>query len=753
MKHHFLTTLSLVALLSPFVSAPASAQVVDTSSTYSNASDPTEDVSAESLASSYVDKAFEAWDAKTKASLARLNAEKAATQAVEANNAYLQAREKATLAHADYETKRLISVNWAREMMRNPATSLDPSFQAITMSASDVGDLARNIRQVESVNDIKQKSTMDADAALLAANAAEQEAQALLGQAQNAEKTSAALLANAQQLEIDAATLLQDAKQSLTEASTQINSKEIAEKISAKTEGEDKETTALPASQRILNQSVADKWKSYKKTLKSYEEILPAQNEKVSVPFAEQLLRGDTTASRTFVRQSATETPIKPLPLYTETGAPQPGGSRLEDGTVLISSAAIKRVQKAINYLGTPYEELSCQALVSEVSGQKKTRDLNKLFSSAYQNQSLADTLPGDIVFFADAHGISQAGVNIGGGLVVASSAASKSVIVIEMNENALISTRPDVEYDKDSLQKAPTSSEEDSISWECGGIASSFGSVSGVSWVLPFGDRDYTMELSFGDEDKRFKDNTSPGLLMSSPKKAAVQAAFAGVARVKETEKRGKTVTLRYNENISVRYSGLSKVAVTDGTFVGVGDPIGVSGNTGTYLGENDKPSVFVEVLIKNEPIDAEYMFFPPEEAGSEGYPNGLIPEEILCPIDIGSHILRCDAAQNFKMLNAAYKAEFGADISVTDSYRTLESQKRLKKQKPVLAATPGKSNHGWGLALDLGGGINSFGTPQYNWMLENAPAYGWENPEWAQKNGSKPEPWHFEFFSAVKK
>lgn len=96
---------------------------------------------------------------------------------------------------------------------------------------------------------------------------------------------------------------------------------------------------------------------------------------------------------------------------------------------------------------------------------------------------------------------------------------------------------------------------------------------------------------------------------------------------------------------------------------------------------------------------------------------------------------------------MNNAYKSRFGNNIFITDAYRTYAEQVILKAAKGDLAATPGTSNHGLGLALDLGGGINSFGTAQYNWMADNAAKYGWVNPSWAQQGGSKPEPWHWEF------
>jgi LAS superfamily LD-carboxypeptidase LdcB len=70
-----------------------------------------------------------------------------------------------------------------------------------------------------------------------------------------------------------------------------------------------------------------------------------------------------------------------------------------------------------------------------------------------------------------------------------------------------------------------------------------------------------------------------------------------------------------------------------------------------------------------------------------------------------------------------------------------------RLKSEKPALAATPGTSNHGWGTATDLCGGVESFGTPQHAWLATNAPLYNWFHPSWARQGGTKPEPWHFEY------
>lgn len=129
-------------------------------------------------------------------------------------------------------------------------------------------------------------------------------------------------------------------------------------------------------------------------------------------------------------------------------------------------------------------------------------------------------------------------------------------------------------------------------------------------------------------------------------------------------------------------------------------------------------------------------------------GHTNGEIPLEELCAISWAPHHhLRCDAAGALENMSAAYKAKFGVNISITDAYRDRATQEVLWVTKPGLAAKPGTSNHGWGLALDLGGGINTWGTDVRSWMVDNAPGYGWFSPRWAQPGMGKEEPWHWEF------
>ncbi|MCW2615845.1 MAG: Membrane protein related to metalloendopeptidase, partial [Frankiales bacterium] len=131
-----------------------------------------------------------------------------------------------------------------------------------------------------------------------------------------------------------------------------------------------------------------------------------------------------------------------------------------------------------------------------------------------------------------------------------------------------------------------------------------------------------------------------------------------------------------------------------------------------------------------------------------TSGYPNGQIPTAALCPLwGTSGQMLRADAAAAFDAMSHAYAEVFSAPICVTDSYRDYPSQVAVAAAKPTLAAVPGTSNHGWGVAVDLCDGIQSFSSAQHQWMQANSMAYGWFHPAWAQAGGSKPEAWHWEF------
>ncbi|GAA3442380.1 M15 family metallopeptidase [Planomonospora venezuelensis] len=134
------------------------------------------------------------------------------------------------------------------------------------------------------------------------------------------------------------------------------------------------------------------------------------------------------------------------------------------------------------------------------------------------------------------------------------------------------------------------------------------------------------------------------------------------------------------------------------------------------------------------------------PTKAASIGdLPNGLIPKLYLCPLQQRGQELRADAALAFISLNEAYRKRFGKPICVTDSYRSLAEQQSVYYRRPGLAAIPGRSNHGLGLAVDLCGGVQNFRSAEFNWLEANGKEYGWIHPQWAYV--SPFEPWHWEY------
>jgi hypothetical protein len=135
-----------------------------------------------------------------------------------------------------------------------------------------------------------------------------------------------------------------------------------------------------------------------------------------------------------------------------------------------------------------------------------------------------------------------------------------------------------------------------------------------------------------------------------------------------------------------------------------------------------------------------------PPEIALT----NGNVPDEFLCVLPNGHDRMRADAAVAFALLNQAYAAHFGREICVTSSYRTYAEQAVLRRQKPGLAARAGASEHGFGLAVDLCGGVENAGE-EYWWLRENAIRFGFDNPNWARKGGGKYEPWHWEYVNGM--
>jgi D-alanyl-D-alanine carboxypeptidase len=128
---------------------------------------------------------------------------------------------------------------------------------------------------------------------------------------------------------------------------------------------------------------------------------------------------------------------------------------------------------------------------------------------------------------------------------------------------------------------------------------------------------------------------------------------------------------------------------------------------------------------------------------AGSAGaatgvWPNGRIPASALTPIG-GGHRLAAPAAAAYGEMAAAARAD-GISFSVNDSYRSYEQQVDMARRKGLyseggLAARPGTSQHGLGMAVDL-----DLNGDAQAWMRANGARFGFveDVPR---------EPWHWTF------
>jgi LAS superfamily LD-carboxypeptidase LdcB len=117
-------------------------------------------------------------------------------------------------------------------------------------------------------------------------------------------------------------------------------------------------------------------------------------------------------------------------------------------------------------------------------------------------------------------------------------------------------------------------------------------------------------------------------------------------------------------------------------------------------------------------------------------GYSNGQIPVSALTDV-YGFKVAPGIADNLTALLNAAQQAGVWnpqEEKYATGTYRTYDQQVQLYNQKgPDWAATPGKSMHGWGEAIDF----NMNDTKLISWLKDNAETYGF-------KNHTK-EPWHY--------
>ncbi|HET9519365.1 MAG TPA: M15 family metallopeptidase [Actinoplanes sp.] len=119
--------------------------------------------------------------------------------------------------------------------------------------------------------------------------------------------------------------------------------------------------------------------------------------------------------------------------------------------------------------------------------------------------------------------------------------------------------------------------------------------------------------------------------------------------------------------------------------------------------------------------------------------YGNGKIPANALVKVGDTNHRLWAPAAESLNRMIEAAKKD-GVKIGITDSYRSYGEQVDLARRKGLysqggLAAKPGTSEHGWGMATDL-----DLNNKAQAWMRAHGKEYGFV------ENVPR-EPWHWAY------
>jgi hypothetical protein len=173
-------------------------------------------------------------------------------------------------------------------------------------------------------------------------------------------------------------------------------------------------------------------------------------------------------------------------------------------------------------------------------------------------------------------------------------------------------------------------------------------------------------------------------------------------------------------------------------------------------------------------EPISSEAYTQDLELAGLR---NGYMPSTRL--MNVGGCTLDRDAAYTMALMIEA-AAQDGIWLAPGDCYRTFSQQRAAYEARcPIVTtelttfdpntgesvvvgrtsericegapiAEAGKSNHGWGRAVDFtsnGRASLDCNDAAFTWLNANAGRFGWVHPGWARCGMSSAEPWHWEW------
>ncbi len=148
---------------------------------------------------------------------------------------------------------------------------------------------------------------------------------------------------------------------------------------------------------------------------------------------------------------------------------------------------------------------------------------------------------------------------------------------------------------------------------------------------------------------------------------------------------------------------------------------------------------------------------------AALKGQPNGKVPVELLVPCGLRDFLMIEPAAGAMRAMVAA-AAGNGITLSATGTWRSYDQQKAMflerysttdtggktkvwegrtywQKPKVAMAAAPGTSNHGLGLAVDLSDTPTvPIGATSLAWLADHGPSFGF----W---NTVQSEAWHWTY------
>lgn len=106
-------------------------------------------------------------------------------------------------------------------------------------------------------------------------------------------------------------------------------------------------------------------------------------------------------------------------------------------------------------------------------------------------------------------------------------------------------------------------------------------------------------------------------------------------------------------------------------------------------------------------------------------------------------------EAAVSLQAMAAVYKSQTDDEFDVTSAYRDIKTQKQVFQRQDhrryPLASSPGSSDRGWGIIIDVPGGNDNDLSYQQAWMVDNAGKFGWEMVAPPTSTGVYKQPQHW--------